>query len=91
LVCLSAALTPHIAALDETPGVFCALAYHGSGVAMASWAGRAVAGLSVGAKGAAETIPAVIATPPRRFALPALRSAWLRLAYSGFRLRDEIL
>ncbi|MSO69617.1 MAG: hypothetical protein EXQ98_04985 [Alphaproteobacteria bacterium] len=88
---MSAALTPHIAALDDDRRVFCALAYHGSGVAMASWSGRAVAALSVGAQGAGAAIPAVMATPPRRFTMPALRRAWLRLAYAGFRLKDEVL
>ena len=91
LVCLSAALTPHIAALDEAKSIFCVLAYHGSGVAMASWSGRAVAALSVGAEGAGAKIPAVMATRPRRFALPALRRARLGLAYAGFRLKDEVL
>ncbi len=91
LVCLSAALTPHIAALNDERTSFCALAYHGSGVAMASWSGRAVAALSVGAKGAAEALPAVIATPPRRYRVPALRLMRLRLAYAGFRLEDEVL
>lgn len=89
-VCLSAALTPHVAPLEAARGVFCALAYHGSGVAMASWAGRAVGALSVEAPGARAAIPAVIAQPPRRFPLPALRLAWLRLAYAGFRLRDAV-
>jgi glycine/D-amino acid oxidase-like deaminating enzyme len=88
LVCLSAALTPHVAALDDERTTFCALAYHGSGVAMSTWSGRAVAALSIGAAAAREAIPAVIARQPRRYPLPALRLLWLRLAYAGFQLKD---
>lgn len=89
-VCLSAAFTPHIAALDEAGSVTCALAYHGSGVAMSGWAGRAVAALSIGAAAAAEAIPAPLAQRPRRWPLASQRLLWLRLAYLGFRLKDAL-
>lgn len=89
-VCLSAAFTPHIARLDEAGTVTCALAYHGSGVAMSGWAGRAAAALTLGVDGAEAAIPAPLATMPRRWPVARFRLFWLRLAYLGFRLKDEL-
>ena len=90
-VCLSAAFTPHIARLDEYGTVVCALAYHGSGVAMSGWAGRAAAALALGVNVAAAAIPAPLATLPKRWPMARFRRFWLRLAYLGFRLKDELL
>ncbi len=87
LICLSRRLVPHVTALDETDAVFCALAYHGSGVALAAWAGRAVAGLVTG--GGRETIPLPMTEAPMRFPLPALRPLYLRAIYWGYTLADE--
>ena len=47
-VCLSHDLVPYIGALDEKKTVWTAIAYHGNGVAMGSWSGRAVARLRRG-------------------------------------------
>lgn len=88
LLCMSADRLPHVGAIDDDPSVFHALAYHGNGVAMASWTGRAVAGLVAGAN---EPLPAVLSQPLRRFPVPALRMWYLRAAYAGYRFRDAVL
>jgi glycine/D-amino acid oxidase-like deaminating enzyme len=44
-VCLAADLLPHIGAWEGEPGIHFAVAYHGNGVALASWAGRTAAHL----------------------------------------------
>ena len=61
----------HVGEIPDDPGVFYSLAYHGNGVAMATWSGRAVAGLISG-KGN-RTLPATMTRPLPRFPIPALR------------------
>ena len=90
LVCLSADLVPHIGRLADEPSVAYALAYHGNGVATATWSGRAVAALVAGDEAAPE-LPAVVAQPLKRFPLPGLRMLALRLAYLAYGFRDEVL
>lgn len=87
-VCLSRQRTPHIGQQAADPDVFHALAYHGSGVAMGSWAGKQVAHLLAGA---AHQIPAFMLQAPKAFPLPALRRQYLQAAYWGYQLRDELL
>lgn len=86
LACLAADRLPHVAELPDTPGAFTAFAYHGNGVALATWAGRAVAALAAGKD---PQLPAPLRQVPPRFFLPALRLHYLRAAYLGYRLRDE--
>ncbi len=88
LVCLSANRTPVIGQLADHPGVFHALAYHGNGIACGTWSGRAAAELIAGTRSANDILPAVVAQPPRRFPLPALRRWSLRAAYAGYGLLD---
>jgi glycine/D-amino acid oxidase-like deaminating enzyme len=90
LACLSADLVPHVGRLADDPSVAYALAYHGSGVATATWSGRAVAALVADGAAAAE-LPAVVTQPLKRFPLPGLRPLYLRLAYLGYRFRDEVM
>ena len=89
LACISARRTPMVGALAADPSVFHALAYHGNGVATGTWAGQAVAALIAGGD-PAEILPAVVAQPPKRFALPALRRWTLRAAFMAYGLRDRI-
>jgi glycine/D-amino acid oxidase-like deaminating enzyme len=84
-VCLAADLLPHIGAWEDEPGTYFALAYHGSGVALGSWSGRAVARL-IGS-GKPET-PQMLRRPPPRFPLPFLRPLYLRGAYVKFGIED---
>ncbi|HXH03383.1 MAG TPA: FAD-dependent oxidoreductase [Candidatus Competibacteraceae bacterium] len=89
LLCLAYDLHPHLGELPEASGVYFALAYHGSGVAMGTWSGRAVAGLVAGTAGAEAGLPRFLLCPPPRFPLPALRKLYLGVAYAVFTLRDR--
>ncbi|PLX38106.1 MAG: FAD-dependent oxidoreductase [Hyphomicrobiales bacterium] len=88
-VCLTRDLVPYIGPIPDRPGAFAALGYHGNGVAFSSVAGRLVADLAVGAKGADNALPAVVRGPMRRFMLPAARRLFLRAAYAGFGMVDR--
>ncbi len=85
LVCLAMDFIPHIGSWPAEPGTFFALAYHGNGVAMASWAGRAIADVIAGAP---DRRPELIRRPPPRFPLPALRPLYLRGAYLNYGIKD---
>ncbi|MDQ7248759.1 NAD(P)/FAD-dependent oxidoreductase [Dongia sedimenti] len=84
-VCLAADLVPHVGAWADEPGIYFAMAYHGNGVALGTWSGRAIARLI----GSGETpAPKLMRTPPPRFPLPFLRPLYLRGAYVKFGLED---
>ncbi|NNG05000.1 MAG: FAD-dependent oxidoreductase, partial [Inquilinus sp.] len=89
LASMSARRTPMVGALKEDPSVFYALAYHGNGVATGTWAGRAASALIAGGQ-PSEVLPAVVAQPPKRFPVPALRRLFLRTAYAAYGLRDAV-
>ncbi|WP_417670012.1 NAD(P)/FAD-dependent oxidoreductase [Roseibium sp.] len=87
-VCLARDLTAFVGAVPEMPGVYASLAYHGSGVAMASLSGEKVAELILG-KISTSDLPAVIAKPFRTFPMPALRKLYLQGAYWWYGLKDR--
>ncbi len=89
LVCISAALTPHINTVPDDPSVFYALAYHGNGVATGTWSGRAVARLVAGTHSPTD-LCSVFRQPLKRFPLPALRIWYLRGAYAAYHLKDTL-
>jgi len=89
LVCSSASLTPHLGSFAEDPTVFYALAYHGNGVAAATWSGRAIAHLMTDRLDLA-AISAVYRQPLRAFPLPFLRLWYLRSAYVLYGLQDAL-
>jgi glycine/D-amino acid oxidase-like deaminating enzyme len=95
LVCLAADLTPHIgkfpsdAPNSSDSSVFYALAYHGNGVAAATWSGRWVAQLVAG-KAQPEDICAVFRHPLKQFPFPALRKSYLRSAYFMYGIFDRL-
>jgi glycine/D-amino acid oxidase-like deaminating enzyme len=89
LVCLSAALTPHVGQLSEDASVFYGLAYHGNGIATGTWSGRAIAQLVTG-QVQPKTLCAVVRQPLKKFPLPSLRIWYLRAAYTGYRLKDAL-
>ncbi|MFO1034483.1 MAG: FAD-binding oxidoreductase [Hyphomicrobiales bacterium] len=87
-VCLSRDLVPYVGALDERQSVWTALAYHGNGVAMGTWSGRAVARLMTG-RAAPREVPAIITRRLARFPLPAFRPLYLKGAYLWFEYKDR--
>jgi glycine/D-amino acid oxidase-like deaminating enzyme len=87
-VCLSCDLVPYVGSLDDRKTVWTALAYHGNGVAMASWCGRAAARMMLDEK-ARNEVPAVIARRLAEFPLPAFRPLYLRGAYLWFGWKDS--
>lgn len=91
LVCLARDLVPHVGRLPDDPTVIHAFAYHGNGVSMGTWSGRAAAELVAGSRPDRDIVPAVMAQPLPAFPLPALRPLYLRTAYAGYWLKDEVL
>lgn len=87
-VCLSNDLVPYVGALDEKETVWTALAYHGNGVAMGSWCGRAVARLAT-RKTAREELSPVLTRRLSRFPLPAFRPLYLKGAYVWYGWEDS--
>lgn len=87
-VCLSNDLVPYVGALDEKKTVWTAIAYHGNGVAMGSWCGRAVARL-VTKKTAREELSPVLTRRLSRFPLPAFRPLYLKGAYVWYGWEDS--
>jgi glycine/D-amino acid oxidase-like deaminating enzyme len=87
-VCMTRDRLTHVGEVPDDPGVFYSLAYHGNGVAMASWSGRAVAGLISG-KGN-RTLPETMTRPLRRFPIPALRKERVYRRY-GWRMVKSLL
>ncbi len=83
---LAADRLPHIAPLDGWDGAWAAMAWHGNGVALASWAGRQVARAAL--DGA--PVPAVMARPLPRWPLGRARRLLLAPALAGYMLRDAL-
>ena len=87
-VCLSRDRVPYVGALDERKSVWTALCYHGNGVAMGSWSGRAVARLLLD-ETTRQAMPAVITRRLAKFPLPAFRPLYLKGAYLWFNWQDN--
>jgi len=90
-VCLAADLVPHVARMPDDGSVIQALAYHGNGVSIGTWSGRAAAQLAARAAPDTEIVPAVAGQPMPKFPLPGLRTLYLRGAYATYWLKDELL
>ncbi|HFD16131.1 MAG TPA: FAD-binding oxidoreductase [Rhodospirillales bacterium] len=86
--CLARDRLPHLASIPGRPGAWLALAYHGNGVAMASWFGAAAAARLAG-RGFDGPLPAFVTRPPPRFPVPALRPLLLRAVYAWYGVRDR--
>ena len=87
-VCLARDRVPYVGALDDAKTVWTALAYHGNGVAMGTWSGRAVARLMLNEE-ARHDIPSVITRRLAKFPLPAFRPLYLKGAYIWFGWQDS--
>jgi glycine/D-amino acid oxidase-like deaminating enzyme len=87
-VCLSYDFVPFVGPLDEAKTVWTALAYHGSGVAMASYSGRAVARMMTG-RSARDEAPSIITRRLAKFPLPMFRPLYLKGAYLWYGHKDK--
>jgi gamma-glutamylputrescine oxidase len=85
-VCLSRDRNPHVGSVEDGT-VHYALAYIGTGVALATYCGRLLAGRVAG-RPAAEAGP-LLGTPLPAFPFPALRRLYQRLAYAYYAFKDE--
>jgi glycine/D-amino acid oxidase-like deaminating enzyme len=86
-VCLSYDRVPYIGPLDDNKSVWTALAYHGNGVAMGTWSGRAVARM-MQSKTAHDEVSPVITRRLAKFPLPAFRPFYLKGAYLWYGWKD---
>jgi gamma-glutamylputrescine oxidase len=87
-VCLSRDRNPHVGTVEDGT-VHYALAYMGSGVALAVYCGRMLAARIAGKPGG-EAGP-LLGNPLPRFPFPALRRIYQRMAYSYYGFKDEWL
>ena len=85
MVCLARDLVPFAGPVADQPGMFAGLAYHGNGVAMGTFCGRALAQLALGQDA---NIPGPIARQPGRFPLGRWRRLLMPPAYAAMALAD---
>ncbi len=85
LAAVSRTMAAYVGALRQQ-NQFAALAYHGSGVAMGSWAGKQVANMIAGY---GTNIPAPMRQRSRPFPLPRLRRHYLKAAYAWYGWQDR--
>ena len=90
LVCLAYDLVPYVGPIDGMERAWTAIAYHGSGVALASHSGKAVADLIAGRPEQAR-LPKVISNRLAPFPFHALRPLYLRGAYLWYDIQDNWL
>ena len=88
LVCLSRNLVPYVGRVDPDRNVWTSIAYHGAGVALGSWSGRAVADLIAGKPEAAK-LPRVMSDSLPMFPIAGLRPVYLKGAYLWYGIEDE--
>jgi glycine/D-amino acid oxidase-like deaminating enzyme len=86
-VCLTYDRVPYVGALDDNKTVWTAIAYHGNGVSMANWCGRAVARMMLGYD--TRDVPEIITKRLAKFPLPWLRPAYLGAAYLWYDMQDR--
>jgi len=85
MVCLTRDLTPYVGPVAGQPGLFAGFAYHGNGVAMGTYCGRALARIVLGQE---TGLPAPITQSPRRFPLGRWRRALMPPAYALMAIAD---
>ncbi|MCT8161392.1 NAD(P)/FAD-dependent oxidoreductase [Pseudoruegeria sp. SHC-113] len=88
LLCVSCDLTPYAGPVPGMEGAFTALAYHGNGVAMGSFAGARLAEMALGLETKAP-LPDIMRRPLRRYPLGRARRLLLHAAYVAYGLKDR--
>jgi glycine/D-amino acid oxidase-like deaminating enzyme len=86
-VCLTADRLPYVGPLDDRKSVWTSIAYHGNGVALATWSGRALARAMMGKDAA---VPVPMTKRLAKFPFASLRSLYLKGAYVWYELKDRI-
>ncbi len=89
-ICMTYDRVAHIGNLDGDPSAWCGLAYHGAGVTGGTWTGRMLARLVAGNASLDGDVPAMMRGTPPKFPLPFLRTTYLRGAYVGYGIKDEL-
>ena len=87
-VCFAKTLTPFVGEVPGMRGVYAAMGWHGSGIAMASISGEKVAGLITGGV-KRQDLPVALQQPFRKFPLPAFRRLYLQGAYWWYGWKDR--
>jgi glycine/D-amino acid oxidase-like deaminating enzyme len=90
LACVTRKLSPSVGRLEDDPSVWYGYGYHANGVNTAPWTGMMLARMIAGANRGAEALPAIMAGPPPKFPLAALRLWLLRGALLYHRLTDGL-
>ena len=88
LVCMNRSLTAYCGPVPGYDHVWTAHAYQGSGIAMGSYCGAALAQIILGQK-SPKSLPAPMREPPARFPFPGMRRRLLGLAYAGYGWKDR--
>ena len=90
LACLSQSYRPFVGKITSQQRIWASLAYHGNGVAMASYCGDLLAQHITG-KVTIGDIGPIMGTPPKRFPFAGLRRQYRWMAYAAYGLRDRFL
>ncbi len=85
MVCMSRDLVPFVGLVPEQIGMFAGFAYHGNGVAMGTYSGRALARLALGQTSG---LPKLMSKTARRFPLGRWRRVLMPPAYAAMGLAD---
>lgn len=85
MVCLSRSLMPFVGPIPGQAGAFAAFAYHGNGVALGTYCGRALAHMVLGAESG---VPELMTRRPERFPLGRWRRAVMPPAYAAMAVAD---
>ncbi|SLN37675.1 Gamma-glutamylputrescine oxidoreductase [Pseudoruegeria aquimaris] len=88
LLCVSRDLTPYVGPVPGMDGAYTALAYHGNGVAMGSYAGARLAEIVAGVETQAP-LPDIMRRPLRRYPLGRARRLLLHAAYLAYGWKDR--
>lgn len=84
MVCIARNMLPFVGEIPVQPGLWCAMAFHGNGVAMGSYCGVQAARVMLGD----DQRPEVVRTPLRRFPLGRWRRALMLPVYAGLMVAD---
>ncbi len=89
LLSLSWSYSQYTGQLGDWPDAWTSFAYHGNGVAMGSYAGKLLADMALGDL-RQQDLPVIMATPPAKFPLPALRMKYIKGYYAAWDLKELI-